>query len=64
MMISRVPLASKRKEKCLKHHAVFSRSQSAQASTVQADLRQLQRRARRRATRRTQAWAARGTGRT
>ena len=57
-------LASKRKEKCPKHHAVYSRSQSAQASTAQADLQQLQRRAPRRATRRTRAWAARGTGRT
>ena len=64
MMISRVSLASKRKEKCPKHHVVCSRSQLDQASTVPADLQQLQRRARRRATRRTRAWAARGTGRT
>ena len=59
-----VPLVFKRKEKCPKHHVAYSRSQSAQASTVQADLQQLQRQARRRGTRRTQAWAARGTGRT
>ena len=64
MIISRVSLASKRKEKCPKHHTVYSRSQWDQASTVQADLQQFRRRARPRATRRTQAWAARGTGRT